>query len=210
MELLLNIEAPVVRPEREQMFNFKDNFGQLTFREITNSSAKLRKSFKYEGVFLEKAAKFHKTLQDVFQQSFKKVRGTKRKMHLTEIDLLMNERKRIKSDKKDKTGQNINSLENIEKNIAKKISEKNRNKIMKSFQEIANSDDSCNTLGMWRQVRKVFPKVLASVPLGLKDHKGKILTKSSDVKQPVIRKYQQRLRKRPPNPHIKELMKITE
>ena len=63
---------------------------------------------------------------------------------------------------------------------------------------------------MWKQVRKIFPKVVAAVPLGLKDHNGKILTKSSAIKKLVIRKYQQRLRKRPPNPHIKELMKIKE
>ena len=81
---------------------------------------------------------------------------------------------------------------------------------MKSFQDIANSDSSCNTLGMWRQERKVFPKVLASVPVGLKDHNGKILTKTYAVKKFVLRKYIQKLRKRPPNPHIKELMRIKE
>ena len=35
-------------------------------------------------------------------------------------------------------------------------------------------------------------------------------TKSSDLKQLSIRKYQQRLRKRHPDPHIKERMKIKE
>ena len=81
---------------------------------------------------------------------------------------------------------------------------------MQSFQDMANSDSSCNTLGMWRQVRKVFPKVLASVPIGLKDHNGKILTKTSAVKNLVVRKYKQKLRKRPSNPHIRELMRIKE
>ena len=122
----------------------------------------------------------------------------------------MKERKKLKLDNKDKKGQNINHLEIIEKKIATLISEKNKNRIMKSFQDIANSDSSCNTLGMWRQVRKVFPKVLASVPVGLKDHNGKILTKTSAVKKLVVRKYIQKLRKRPPNPHIKELMRIKE
>ena len=73
---------------------------------------------------------------------------------------------------------------------------------MSSFQDIANSDNSCNTLGMWRQVRKIFPKILASAPSGLKDHKRKIITKVSTVKQFIIRKYQQMLRKRPANPLI--------
>ena len=63
---------------------------------------------------------------------------------------------------------------------------------------------------MWRQVRKLFPKVISAVPSGLKDHKGNIITKTSIVKQMVIRKYKQKLRKRPPHPHIKELMKLKE
>ena len=79
---------------------------------------------------------------------------------------------------------------------------------MNTLEDMANSDDSCNTLGMWRQVRKLFPKVLVSAPSGLKDHKGKIITKASTVKQIIIRKYQQKLRKRPANPQIKELTKI--
>ena len=82
---------------------------------------------------MKKAALFHKSLQGVFQQTFKNVRGTKRKINLTEIDLLMNKRKRLKSENIDKSRQNINILENIEKNIANLISEKNRNRIMKSF-----------------------------------------------------------------------------
>ena len=60
MELILNIEAPISRPKREEMFNFKDIIGQTTFCEITNNSSKLRNTFKSEEDFLEKAAKFKK------------------------------------------------------------------------------------------------------------------------------------------------------
>ena len=63
---------------------------------------------------------------------------------------------------------------------------------------------------MWRQVRKVFPKVLASAPIGIRNHEGVMVTKTSNIKQIIVRKYQQRMRKRPPNPEIKELMKIKE
>ena len=122
----------------------------------------------------------------------------------------MNKRKKLKIDLKNKTKTNINDIENIDKHIARIISEKNRKRIMNSFQDIANSDNSCNTLGMWRQVRKLFPKVVSATPSGLKDHKGKVITKTSLVKQMVIRKYMQKLRKRPANPQIKELMILKE
>ena len=212
LQLFLTIKTPVVRQLREEMFNFKDCDGQQIFYNITNNSEKLRNCFKNDSPFLDQASHFRKTLEGVFHQSFKKIRGTKRKRksESSELDLLMNERKKMKIENGNKTAQNINLIENIEMNIAKIISEKNRDRIFKSFQDIANSDSSCNTQGMWRQMRKLFPKVLATPPSGIKDHMGKIITKTSIVKQIVIRKYQQRLRKRPANPEIKELMRIKE
>ena len=109
------------------MFNFKDADGQYTFHNITNNSSRLRNSFKSGNSFINQASMFQKTLQGVFHQSFKKIRGTQRKVKLSDIDLLFNERKKIKLELKDKTSTNINSLENIDIKIAKIISNKNRN-----------------------------------------------------------------------------------
>ena len=104
----------------------------------------------------------------------------------------------------------MSRLEQIEKSIASIISNKNRDRVFEVLQNISNSDSSCNTLGMWKEIKKLFPKVLKNVPSGVRDHTGKIITKLSIVKQIVIRKYKQRLRKRPSNPDIKDLMKLKE
>ena len=79
LELFLNIQSPVIRQIREQMFNFKNCEGQQIFHDITNNSVKLRNSFKNVEPFLNQASKFRKTLDGVFHQSFRKIRGTKRK-----------------------------------------------------------------------------------------------------------------------------------
>ena len=63
---------------------------------------------------------------------------------------------------------------------------------------------------MWKEVKKLFPKILKTVPSGVKDHKGRIVTKVTAVKQTIMRKYKQRLRKRPANPEIKVLMELKE
>ena len=76
------------------------------------------------------------------------------------------------------------------------------------FQNVSQLDNSCNTVGMWKQVRKLFPKILKTVPTGIKNHKGKVVTKSSLVKKIITRKYQIRLRKRPANPEINHIMEI--
>ena len=78
------------------------------------------------------------------------------------------------------------------------------------LQNISNLDNSCNSVGMWKQIRKLFPKILKTVPTGIKNHEGKVVTKTSLVKQIIIRKYKIRLRKRPANPEIKHIMKIKE
>ena len=112
------------------------------------------------------------------------------------MDLLLKERKRLKLDAKEKGNINISSIKYIDRNIANLLSEKNRNKIMTSFQKIATSDNSCSSLGMWRQARKLFPKVLNSVQTGVLNPKGKIITKTSALKR------------RSAHPEIKELMRI--
>ena len=63
---------------------------------------------------------------------------------------------------------------------------------------------------MWKQIKKWFPKILKNVPTGVRDHGGKIITKSSLVKKIVVQKYKQRLRKRPSTPNIKYLMTLKE
>ena len=104
----------------------------------------------------------------------------------------------------------MSRLEQIEKTIASIISNKNRDRVFEVLQNISNTDSSCNKLGMWKEIKKLFPKGLKNVPSGVRDHTGKIITKLSIVKQIVIRKYKQRLRKRPSNPDIKDLMKLKE
>ena len=169
LELFLSIKAPFTKPKREELFNFKTKHGQFLFKNHSSNSKTLQNCFKTDRKLEDQALTFEKEINNIFHQSFQKIRGTKRKKENQEIDLLLNERKRIKmktTDPKNKTVQN--ELEKVDKTIAKLISDQNRNKINKIFLSIANSEDSCNTLGMWKQVKKIFPKVLKSVPSGIK------------------------------------------
>ena len=211
LELFLNIETPQIKPIREEFFNFKSAVGQKRFLEMTNNSEKLRKCFKTNQDFGKQAANFESTLNGVFHQSFQKIRGKKRKQEKSEVQGFMQDRKRLKSEMKtNPTIEVQNHLGQGEENISHFLSNKNRNRVNDILQKMANSDNSCNTLGMWKQVKKMFQKILKNVPIGVRNHKGKIITKSSVVKQIVVRKYQQRLRKRPANPNIEHLLKIKE
>ena len=101
-------------------------------------------------------------------------------------------------------------LEKVDKKLSNLISRKNRDKVNKIFKSISNSDNSCNTMGMWKQVKKLFPKMLRTVPSGITNHKGTIVTKPFSVKQIIMRKYLIRLRQRPYNLEVRYLMEIKE
>ena len=140
-----------------------------------------------------------------------KIRGRKRKSENQEVEGLFQERKILKQEiNRSKNNAVQNCLEEAEKNIARLISDKNTEKINRLFQNISNSDSSCNTLGMWKQIKQLFRKILKTVPSGVKNDKGKIVTKVGAVKQIIMRKYIIRLRKRPANPELKYLMQIKE
>ena len=81
-----------------------------------------------------------------------------------------------------------NRLVEVEEKISNILSNKNRNKVNEILQNIANSDISCNTLGIWKQVNQLFPKVLKNAPIGVRDQKGKIVTKPHIVKQIIKQK----------------------
>ena len=211
LELFLSITVPLIKPRREELFNFKTKHGQFLFNTHSSNSKTLQNCFKTDRNPEDQASTFNKEINSIFHQSFQKIRGKKRKRENQEIDQLLNKRKLIKfeaTNPLNKTAQN--QLEEVDKTIAKLISDQNRNKINKIFQNIANSDDSCNTLGMWKQVKKIFPKTLKYVPSGIKNHLGKIVTKTSAVKKIIMQKYKIRLKNRPCIPGMKHIMKIKE
>ena len=50
------------------------------------------------------------------------------------------------------------NLEKVEKSVSKIVSNKNRDRVNKILENIANNDSSCNTLGMWKQIKKIVSK----------------------------------------------------
>ena len=211
LELYVAIEAPIIKPSREVLFNFKTKYGQHLFKNLSSNSEIIRNCFKSDKPLEEQASTFQKDLNNIFHKSFQKIRGRKQKIENPDLDFLFKERKRLKQELPFSTNNSAqNNLEEIDKNICNIISDKNRDKIHNMFKNISNLDDSCSTLGMWKEIKKLFPKIQKTVPSGIRNHKGTIVTKSSKVKQIISRKYKIRLRRRPSNPEVMHIMKIKE
>ena len=209
LEISLDIQVPIIKPQRIEMYNFRDKRGQSFFHDITTNS-NLKSCFETNKPFKIQAKQFERGLKRTFKSSFQIIRGKKRKRkEETEIESLFKERKKIRKEiVEKKSDENENWLKNIDQKIANLVQDKNWRKVWENFQEIASSETSVSTLGMWRKLKKTFPKVSAAVPTGVRDHKGRIITGTPAIKRIILRKFEQRMRRRPAIPAIKEIMQL--
>ena len=85
------------KPERRELFNFKNKECQEAFFELTSKTSKLSGCFQSTNqTFLEQANKWNKELNNIFHLSFKKVRVVEGKSKVSKITNLMEERKSMK------------------------------------------------------------------------------------------------------------------
>ena len=158
-----------------------------------------------------------KTIQDILNKSFKKVRitskgGPKNK----ELDELM----KIKTDLKQKLGkfrgQNTEFEVKIKENISKIDEEISRicsginSKIVKTHIEELNSggeeyaSNRVNRLNMWRLKQRICPRNIEP-PMAKKDANGKLISNPEQLKILYLQTYQNRLRHRQMRPDYEEV-----
>ena len=61
---------------------------------------------------------------------------------------------------------------------------------------------------MWKTLKKHYPKVSSSIPVGKNDHKGNIITDHEGLKKLYLQTYVNRLRNRPMKPVLEEMKKL--
>lgn len=87
------------KEERKELFNFKNKECQHAFFELTSETSKLSECFENENQsFQEQAKKWDKTLNDIFHQTFRKVRVTENKPKLNDVSVLLEKRKQAKQE----------------------------------------------------------------------------------------------------------------
>ena len=76
--LYLSLNLPVFENERREIFNFKNNDCQQTFFDLTENSTTLSQCFINDDNIQDQSNRWIKKLNGLFQQSFKKIRMTKK------------------------------------------------------------------------------------------------------------------------------------
>ena len=90
-------------------------------------------------------------------------------------------------------------LSKIEEHIAEIISKEEQSNANK-FKKYCNDFGSVNFNEMWKLKKKIWPSKKECLPCGKKDHLGKIVTESEDLKNLYSKEFKERLRKRPVHP----------
>ena len=134
--LEININYTVKKPDRIEMFNFKNAQCQEKFFQITNNSTELSQCFQGDGTLESQATKWFKTLKGVFHSSFRKIRHTNKKVK-SKLSSLMEERraelgklKNVADEEDEETSAKITKLE---EEICELVAEENREKVLNNF-----------------------------------------------------------------------------
>ena len=201
--LVLDLSIPPIKPERISFRNMKDSAGQMNFFDMTNNSNKIRDSFSTNKTFEHEIALWDKRVKSCIYQTFPKIRHKKRKFKEDEVGYLIEKRKRLRLN--ENTPENDTKLDQIEEEIIEKTETKYVNKIKEALEDITGEDGKKNENGIWKTIKRIFPKNTASKPLALKDERGNLITGYEGIKKFSLESMVKRLRKRPMHPNLKQL-----
>ena len=104
-----------------------------------------------------------------------------------------------------KKNTDTNILEKTNLEILESIEEENYKKIFNNFKTLADSDDSVNTIGMWKLKKKLFPSQKSNTPMAMKDESNNKVTNVESLKILYQNEFKERLRRRPIHPDMKSL-----
>ena len=130
IDLNCTLKFEPLKPQRVQIFNFKNEDCQKVFKENNNYSRKLTKSFDTNKPFLEQFKVFQSNLQSEFQKAFRKIRITKTKPRKeTKGTWLQRKRKNLKIKiRLSKNETNVELIDEVQK-IEEKLYKEAQNNI---------------------------------------------------------------------------------
>ena len=203
--------------DRQEMFNLRNKKCQEAFKDATENSSELVKTFRTDLPFEKQTKIWQKIFNSLLYKCFKKVRivgKNEKEEHKMKIFEMMKEMTHKKKQLK-KTNINIemkemikSRIKAIEDDIKREVSEENIKHVMESLRELGGEGNSLKGEGrnkMWKILQKNYPKHSSAVPVGKKDRSGNIITNHTELKHLYLKTYMNRLRSRPMKPEFEEL-----
>ena len=201
MILHLSINYWLKKPERIELFNFKNVEDQKVFYEKTENSTILSDCFRNKRPMERKCNDWFTALKTHFYDCFNKIRCKANFNSKNPIVKLMKERsylihknKTADENIKDKIDTN---LKKIEEQIANLTAEENRKKVFEDFGKLSNTDGTTNINGIWSLKRKLFPKNSEPIPIAKRNPDGRLISSKNELLNLYLDTYKHRLRHRP-------------
>ena len=197
----LNLKFCKAKPERIELFNFKNKEGQEKFRISTSHTDEFTKCFTNEMPLLQQVESWRKNLRLHCKKSFQKIRIKRKSSKPINKNLakLIDKRNMIIED-----GSN-SELNQLNTEIAMFEASEVRNQIMKNFKFYSENPENISLQKMWKLLKKLCPKSSPTLPTAKRNHKGQIISSPEGVKKLLANEYKNRLRTRPIRPDLKEL-----
>ena len=152
---------------------------------------------------LEQINKWRTVFDLNVKKAFKRIRITKKeKVQQIPPQLmdLINERNKIS-----KNETNKEKLKKLEIKISNIEAEINFEKIKSNFENLSQDPENVNITEIWKKLNKLWPKFTPTLPAAKKNHFGKVVSDSKELKKLLAKEYTERLRTRPVRNDISEL-----
>ena len=175
----LKLKVKREKPERIEMYDFKDIEGQKKFKRLTSETEQFTNCFNNKESLSQQVEMWRKTLEAHCKKAFRKIRIRKRKVKplKSKLSILLNLKQQLV---KNKTDSKVKF--DIDEMISNEEAEENRAKIVENFRQISEDPERVNLHQMWKKMKKLWPKEGVTVPTAKRNHKGKIVTGPKDIK----------------------------
>jgi hypothetical protein len=198
----LDIKIDPVKPERIEIFNYKEEVSKVKFKKLTSETKDFTQCFEDEKPLLEQIENWQTVLKSFCAQSFRKIRIRKKNIKpLTQpLGQLIDERNILVN--QPDVPENKVKLDHIVNRIHEVEAEENRNKLVQNFKEFSDNPENVNVQQIWKALKRIWPKTASSLPVAKKNYKGKIISGPKDLKNLLAMEYRNRLRTRATRPDL--------
>ena len=205
LKLEINLEFhKETKHDNVEVFNVRNKTCQEAFCQFTSKDNRFSKCFSAgdENINVQ-FNRWKRQLNKSINACFKKIRlKENNSKEASKIDKLIDEKKEILK-RKTITQEDIIRIENIEKDISNECEDKELEKLEKIMSEIET-----NKTNIWKEMRKAYPNKTKPIPTGVKDIKGRVITNPSERKQVTLDHFNHRMRKRPVNEDVKDIVQL--
>ena len=205
LKLIIDLEFHKERKHDEMdVFNVRNKLNQERFCEFTSKDTRFSVCFSSKNEIIDIQFNrwrrlFNKAIHACFNKI--KVKG-KRVKEASQLDTLINEKRDILKKKKI-TQDDLERVKSIEKEISHECEDKEFEKLERVVNEIES-----NKTNIWKELRKAYPNKTKPIPTGVRDIKGRVITNPEERKQVTLDHFHHRMRKRPVNDDVREIVKL--